>query len=91
MSIKSVSLQSLFLEFSVPRRFDLLSIDVEGSDFDVLKSFDLEDFRPKLIVIEMHEFRLKDRSATGVYDYLLSRDYELRALTKLNGVFVDSR
>jgi len=35
-----------------PRKFDLLSIDIEGHDKEALASLDLSEFQPELIVIE---------------------------------------
>ncbi len=31
---------------------DLVSIDVEGLDFDILKGFDLKKYRPKCFVLK---------------------------------------
>jgi len=50
---------------------DFVSIDVEGAELDVLRGFDLEHFRPRLLVIE-------DNSAGAdrrVADWLAERGY----------------
>tara|TARA_B100001057_G_scaffold458658_1_gene508108 strand:+ start:31 stop:717 length:687 start_codon:yes stop_codon:yes gene_type:complete len=37
----------------VKNKFDFLNIDIEGKDFDVLKSINLNFYKPKLICIEL--------------------------------------
>jgi FkbM family methyltransferase len=49
--VKVVTLDSILEEHRV-ERIDLLSIDVEGTELDVLRGFDLERYRPRLILIE---------------------------------------
>lgn len=68
---------------------DLLSIDVEGHDFHVLKSLDLSKYRPKIIVIEMHEF--SSITESEIYKYLISNQYKLKFFAVLNAYFVDDR
>jgi len=48
------------LDYLLPRwqiepGFDLLVIDVEFHESDVLKGFTLEEWKPKLVIIELHE------------------------------------
>ncbi|MBK7708118.1 MAG: FkbM family methyltransferase [Acidobacteria bacterium] len=71
------------------RGIDLLTIDVEGHDFQVLSGLDLDRYRPKLIVVEMHEFRGIENSK--IYQYLLSNEYSLKFFAVLNAYFVDER
>lgn len=66
---------------------DLLSIDVEGHDFQVLKSLDLSRYRPKIVVIEMHEF--ERITETELFRYLTENGFELKFFAVLNAYFVD--
>lgn len=50
-TVKVVTLDSILDENKVGR-IDLLSIDVEGTELDVLRGFDLERYRPRLILLE---------------------------------------
>ena len=36
-------------------KIDFLNIDVEGADFDILKSLNFDVYRPKLICVEIDE------------------------------------
>ena len=38
-----------------PKNFDLLVIDVEGAEEDVLRGFSLWLWRPKMVIVELHE------------------------------------
>jgi FkbM family methyltransferase len=67
---------------------DLLSIDVEGHDFQVLQSLDLSRYRPKIVVIEMHSIENIDENE--IYQYLISNGYLFKYYAVLNAYFVDA-
>jgi len=50
--VETVSLNDLLSQYEAPLDFDLLSIDTEGSEMEIIKNFDLNKFRPKVITIE---------------------------------------
>lgn len=88
--IPVVHIHALFKKYFVP---DFLSIDVEGIDFEILTSIDLETYRPKVICIETAEHSpippgIKNRDAI---DYLTERDYLNYADTFNNTIFLDKR
>ena len=61
---------------------DYLSIDVEGHDLDVLKSLDLERFKPKIICIE-------PSNKTYIFDeILIPYGYSLMAKTPDNALYM---
>ena len=84
-----VSLTSLFEEHGIPQ---LLCIDVEGSDMEVLSSWDIARYRPPLLCVEDLEYSTKrgERRPAGVTDYLLQNGYMLFANTFINSILVDS-
>lgn len=85
----------------VPRDFDLLSIDVDGVDYHVWDA--LDDYRPKLVVIEFnptipnHVDFVQPRdiaisqgsSLTAIARMASAKGYQLVHATAVNGVFVD--
>jgi FkbM family methyltransferase len=87
----ATTLNAILRAHDAPRRFELLSIDVEGHDFEVLSSLDLDTYRPKLIVIEMHDFRLGESARGNVWSHLIANGYELVGYAVTNGYFLDSR
>jgi FkbM family methyltransferase len=70
---------------------DLLSVDVEGHDLNVLRSVDLDTFRPKLIVVEMHHLELNRSQESPITRYLQERAFRQIGYDTLNGYFVDAR
>jgi FkbM family methyltransferase len=54
-------------------RIDFLNIDVEGGDFDALRSIDLNVYKPKMICIEIDE---KNILSSNIYSYLIKFNYK---------------
>lgn len=88
--LPSVSLTKILIDKDAPKKFELLAIDVEGHDFEVLASLDLTQYRPKLIVIEMHGFDLLNPESSKVYRHLVQHHYKLLAYAVSNGYFYDT-
>jgi FkbM family methyltransferase len=58
---------------------DFLSIDVEGLDFDVIKSLNLSKYRPRVILVEILGSTLSEIQINDIYKYLSEQDYDLYA------------
>lgn len=65
---------------------DFLSVDVEGLDFDVIKSLNLKKYRPRVILVEILESSLSAIQIDPIYNFLLEEDYEVFAKA-VNTVF----
>lgn len=52
--ITAENIESLFGDLSVPKDFDLLSIDIDGNDFWVWKA--IKKYNPRVVVIECNPF-----------------------------------
>lgn len=70
------------LQASSITKIDLLSLDVEGTEIDVLKGFDLLKYRPKLILLEDKLLYLEK------HFYLKKHDYMLVKRTKQNNWYI---
>ena len=66
------------------RKIDFLNIDIEGADFDALKSLDFEIYRPKLVCVEIYDENidnsninifLKDLNYTRIWSATFSHLY----------------
>jgi len=69
--VETVSLADLLKAHDAPKYIDFLSIDTEGSEFEILKPFDFEQYSFGLICVE-HNFassRLKIRTLLTSHGY----------------------
>jgi FkbM family methyltransferase len=69
---------------------DFLSIDVEGMDFQILRSIDFEKSFPKVICVEAAEYSPIGAGLrrTDLIDFLISKGYYEYASTNLNAIMV---
>lgn len=71
--------------------FELISIDVEGAELDVLRGFDLDRWRPKLMIIETYEMsptRSLARNAEKIGKILDLYGYRSVQADTINTVYV---
>jgi len=64
--VTAENVQALFEKHAVPRSFDLLSIDIDGNEYWVWKA--IQDWRPRVVVMEYNVFFGIDVSKTMPYD-----------------------
>ena len=76
---KRCALSTILRSHAAPRKFDLLSIDIEGHDKEALASLDLNEFQPELIVIEAHGADLLSIAQDTITRRLLPFGYNLVA------------
>jgi FkbM family methyltransferase len=82
VSVSLRTLDDILVDAKAPSPVDFVSIDVEGFEIEVLEGFDLDRWRPRLILIEDH---VQDWSLHRV---LLQRGYKWVRRTGLNGWYV---
>ena len=72
--IKSLKLNSILNQSKFKnRQIDFLNIDVEGADFEVLKSLDFNIYEPKIICIEIMD---KNIFESKIYNFLKDINYK---------------
>ena len=87
--IKTFNINKIFEKYFIP---DFVSIDVEGIDFEIIKSIDLLNNRPKVICVETAEFSPVP-PGIKVFDsinYLKENGYVFYADTYNNSIFLDN-
>jgi FkbM family methyltransferase len=90
--VRTRTLDSVLREHLEPgAEIDLLSVDVEGHDLNVLRSINLHEFRPKLIVVEMHHLDMGLARNHPVTGHLDAQGFRQIAYDSLNGYFVDTQ
>ena len=90
---KTISVETISLNDVIKVYFDnvcpsYISIDTEGSEYEILKSFNLEIYRPKLFTIE-HNFT---ENETKIDEHLISHGYVriFRKLTAFDAWYIPS-
>lgn len=88
-TIKTETLSNILQKNNAPKNFALLSIDVEGVDFEVLKSIDLNEYSPQIICIECWESAVGINGiiSSKIYQHLVSNGYELKAWLGVSIIF----
>jgi len=66
---------------------DFMSVDVEGHEISVLRSNDWQRFRPELVLVEDHGFRMANPERSAVYTFMQGVGYELYAWVRPTLVF----
>ena len=69
--VQTISLEDLLKKYSAPKRIDYLSIDTEGSEFEILSNFNFEAYDVRAITCE-HNY-MPDRER--IYKLLTSKGY----------------
>jgi FkbM family methyltransferase len=78
------------LHLPAGQAIDFLSIDAEGLDVAVLRSLDWKKYRPALVLVELHDFKLQDSAHHPACALLRDAGYELFAKTYSTTFFIDS-
>jgi FkbM family methyltransferase len=70
--VKTISLLDLLKKYQAPKFIDYLSIDTEGSEFEILNNFDFKAYQFKIITVE-HNFT---NSRDKIYNLLIKNGYK---------------
>lgn len=88
-TVKTKTLNEVINESSYKdTQIDVLSIDVEGMDFRVLRSLDIKKYSPKVIIIEDHHKKIEDILETDTYKFLVQNNYILRSWSFYSLIFI---
>jgi len=90
VNIKVANINTIIKKYFGNKAPNLLSVDVEGLDYKILKSLDFKKYSPEIICAETIEF---SKDGTGNKDdripkLLASNGYIVYADTKINTIFI---
>lgn len=90
IKVKLVSINTILKKY-FPQELNLLSLDIEGLDFDILKAMDFSIVRPDVICVETITYSEKrdGKKRYDIIDFLLGKNYFVYADTYINTIFVD--
>jgi FkbM family methyltransferase len=75
--VVTISLVDLLKKYDAPKEIDYLSIDTEGSEFEILNAFDFDAYKIKIITCEHNYTPMREQ----ICDLLTSKGY-IRKYTK---------
>jgi FkbM family methyltransferase len=84
ITVEGATLDRILRAANAPTPIDFVSIDVEGHELAVLAGFDLQHWRPALLLIEDHALNLK------LHRYMKTHGYSWFRRTGLNSWFAPS-
>ena len=59
--VKTISLLDLLKKYNAPKKIDYLSIDTEGSEYEILKNFDFGEYDISIITCEHNKTEMRDK------------------------------
>jgi FkbM family methyltransferase len=74
-------LDTLMEKVDVPKEFDVLVVDVEGKEAEVFKTFELDEWKPKMLIVELED----EHHSFQKYEGLVNEIKELREYIKSKG------
>ena len=66
----------------------LLATDIEGLDYEVIKSIDFNKYKPRIILTELMAWGAKKQDKTGIIDFLSHIGYKHLEINGGNGIFL---
>jgi FkbM family methyltransferase len=78
--VETVSLTDLLDYYNAPTDIDFISVDTEGSEFEILSAFNFDRYKVKIFTVE-HNF-IEDKR-NKIYDLMISKKYK-RVLTDIS-------
>jgi len=94
---KKIKMKLVSINDVISQKFNaapnFISLDVEGMDFEILKSFDFDKFRPEVFCIETLTYTENKTAAKimPIIDLMKSKNYFVYADTNINTIFVDKK
>tara|TARA_B110000483_G_scaffold243424_1_gene333165 strand:- start:3569 stop:4363 length:795 start_codon:yes stop_codon:yes gene_type:complete len=71
-NVETITLNDLLKKYNAPNEIDYLSIDTEGSEYDILKSFNFEKYNIKIITCEHNHSVMREK----IFSLLSSKGYK---------------
>jgi hypothetical protein len=71
-NVETITLNDLLEKYNAPNEIDYLSIDTEGSEYDILRSFNFEKYNIKIITCEHNHSVMREK----IFSLLSSKGYK---------------
>lgn len=95
ITVQMSTLDELLLEANAPVGLELLVVDVEGGESAVFEGFDLDRWRPKMMIVELSDahpgLTTTRASDARLCQSIVESGYRILYKDMVNTIFVDSR
>lgn len=88
-------LDTLMVKVEVPKEFDILVVDVEGKESEVFKTFDLDEWKPKMLIVELEDehpsfqkYETLVEDIKNLREYISEKGYQEIFKDHINTVFI---
>lgn len=68
--------------------FDVINIDVEGAEYEILKTIDFNKYKPFVVIVEIKCGNVSEALSSDITKLLFNEGYELHAVAVLSYFFV---
>lgn len=82
VKVSTRTLDSLIEQYNIGDSIDILSLDIEGGEWNALQGFNLSKYKPKLILLENHF------NTNGISEYIQSFGYKLDSKYSYNEYYL---
>jgi FkbM family methyltransferase len=93
-----VKLETLLRKHNIGFSFDLLVVDTEGYELEVFQSFSLDEYRPKMIIVELCDvhsgydnYPILQKNAKLTRDYITDKGYQEIYRDCINTIFISDQ
>jgi len=86
--VRTTTLEEIFDTVKLDHNFNLLTIDVEGMDYEAIQGLNLHKYRPQVILVELGLFQFDHPFQHQIVSHLYDNNYCLIAKTPYDAFFV---
>jgi len=93
-----VKLDKLLKRHKIPKNFDILVVDVEGKESEVFETFDLNEYCPKMLIVELEDchpsfqkYEQHVANMKNLRNFILKKEYVEIYKDYINTIFINSR
>jgi FkbM family methyltransferase len=88
VKVKTVSEVIRLMELQGFDKPEVVSIDVEGMDFEVLSTFDFDYWKPTIFVIEDIDLDLSNVAGSSIYRFMIRNGYRMISHALISSIYV---
>jgi FkbM family methyltransferase len=92
VAVQQTTLDDYLRRNGIQPGFELLVVDVEGYEWNVFRNFDIEDWRPQMVIVELHDqnddYLVLREDCRNLAQYLADHKYESIYKDASNAVYI---